>query len=174
MNLNPYAILGVSKDAGEDEIKKAYRKLAKKYHPDVNRNNPAAEQKFKEVGEAYQILSDKQARRSYDEAAQKTAAAAKEPRRQSTDTSDGGAFDIANMAQGMQGSFERYFGIDPQTGKVTREEKLNVNAKKKRTRSIRQPCSKAFFPTSKSEEVYQWTRKKISTWPSRSCAVWSS
>ncbi|EIW19162.1 molecular chaperone DnaJ [Pelosinus fermentans] len=132
MNLNPYAILGVSKDAGEDEIKKAYRKLAKKYHPDVNRNNPAAEQKFKEVGEAYQILSDKQARRSYDEAAQKTAAAAKEPRRQSTDTSDGGAFDIANMAQGMQGSFERYFGIDPQTGKVTREEKLNVNAKKKK------------------------------------------
>jgi curved DNA-binding protein len=129
MNLNPYAILGVSKDAGEDEIKKAYRKLAKKYHPDVNGNNPAAEQKFKEVGEAYRILSDKQARRSYDEAAQKTDAAAKEPRRQSADASDGGAFDIANMAQG---SFERYFGIDPQTGKVTREEKLNVNAKKKK------------------------------------------
>ncbi len=129
MNLNPYAILGVSKDAGEDEIKKAYRKLAKKYHPDVNRNNPAAGQKFKEVGEAYRILSDKKARRSYDEAAQETAAAADEPRRQSAGVPADGAFDIANMAQG---SFERYFGLDPQTGKITREEKLNVNAKKKK------------------------------------------
>ncbi|WP_110955845.1 J domain-containing protein [Massilibacillus massiliensis] len=131
MDFNPYAILGVSKDAGEEEIKKAYRKLAKKYHPDVNRDNPVAEQKFKDVGEAYRILSDKQARRSYDTAAQKTAkTASKEPRRQSFETND--AFDIANMAQGMQGNFERYFGFDPQTGKVTREEKLNVNAKKKK------------------------------------------
>jgi molecular chaperone DnaJ len=130
MALNPYAVLGVSKDAGDDEIKKAYRKLAKKYHPDVNRNNPAAEQNFKEAGEAYRILSDNEARRSYDEAAQKTAA--EEPRRQSTGGRDAGAFafDIANMAQGMQGNFERYFGFDPKTGKVTREEKLNVNNKK--------------------------------------------
>jgi curved DNA-binding protein len=132
MDLNPYAILGVSKNADEEEIKKAYRELAKKYHPDVNRNNPAAEQRFKEVGEAYGILSDKQARRSYDAAEQKKAAAAKEPRRQSSGAPTGGAFDITNMAQGMQNSFERYFGFDPQTGKITREEKLNVNAQKKK------------------------------------------
>lgn len=80
MGLNPYETLGVSKDAGEDEIKTAYRKLAKQYHPDVNRNNLAAEQKFKGVSEAYQILSDKQARRFYDKAAQKTATAAEAPR----------------------------------------------------------------------------------------------
>jgi len=132
MDVNPYAILGVSKDAGEDEIKKAYRKLAKKYHPDVNRNNPLAAQKFKEVGEAYRVLSDKQARRSYDEAARKMDEAAEDARRQPTGAPTGDAFDIANMAQGMPSSFERYFGFDPQTGKITREEKLNVDARKKK------------------------------------------
>ena len=51
-----YEILGVSKDADEKEIKKAYRKLAKKYHPDVNQGDEAAAEKFKEVSEAYEVL----------------------------------------------------------------------------------------------------------------------
>lgn len=53
-----YAILGVSKTATQDEIKQAFRKLARKYHPDVNPNNKQAEARFKEVSEAYEVVSD--------------------------------------------------------------------------------------------------------------------
>lgn len=62
-----YQTIGVSKTASRDEIQKAYRKLARKYHPDVNRNNPAAEKKFKEVTAAYEVISDENRRKWYDE-----------------------------------------------------------------------------------------------------------
>ncbi len=62
-----YEILGVNRDASDDEIKKAYRKLAMKYHPDRNPDNPSAEEKFKEAKEAYEILSDAQKRAAYDQ-----------------------------------------------------------------------------------------------------------
>ena len=62
-----YAILGVSKTASADEIKRSFRKLARKYHPDVNPDNKKAEAKFKEVSEAYEVLSDDEKRQKYDQ-----------------------------------------------------------------------------------------------------------
>jgi molecular chaperone DnaJ len=62
-----YAILGVKKDASTDEIKKSYRRLARKYHPDLNPGDKAAEKKFKEINEAYEVLSDSKKRAEYDQ-----------------------------------------------------------------------------------------------------------
>ena len=62
-----YDVLGVSKNATEDEIKKAYRQLAKKYHPDLNPGNKEAEEKFKEINEANEVLSDPAKRSQYDQ-----------------------------------------------------------------------------------------------------------
>lgn len=61
-----YEILGIKKEADEQEIKKAFRTLAKKYHPDVNQNNTEAEEKFKEINDAYSVLIDPQKRKAYD------------------------------------------------------------------------------------------------------------
>jgi DnaJ-class molecular chaperone len=63
---DPYSILGVSKVASDDEIKSAYRRLARRHHPDMNNNDKSSETKFKEISEAYEILSDKEKRLSYD------------------------------------------------------------------------------------------------------------
>jgi len=62
-----YAVLGVSKDASKDDIKKAYRKLAQKYHPDANKGDAAAESRFKEISEAHSILSNDEKRAEYDQ-----------------------------------------------------------------------------------------------------------
>ena len=63
-----YKALGVSKTATADEIKKSYRKLARKYHPDANKGDPKAEERFKEISEAYNTLSDAKRRKEYDDA----------------------------------------------------------------------------------------------------------
>ena len=62
-----YSILGVNRDASEREIKQAYRRLARKYHPDVNPGDKSAEARFKQINEAYEVLSDKEKRQKYDQ-----------------------------------------------------------------------------------------------------------
>ena len=62
-----YEVLGVDKNASEAEIKRAYRKVAKKYHPDMNPGDKEAEEKFKEAAEAYEVLSDPEKKSKYDQ-----------------------------------------------------------------------------------------------------------
>lgn len=128
----PYEILEVSKTATADEIKKAYRKLAKKYHPDLNPGNKQAEVMFKEISEAYEILSNPLKRREYD--AKIKQQPSQEPQQKHTEKSKGTRtptnpdFDISNMTQG----FEAFFGFHPKTGNITNEAKINSNAKEKK------------------------------------------
>src|SRR3982750_2254912 len=63
---DPYEVLGVARDADETAIKKAFRRLARELHPDVNKHDPDAEEKFKEAAEAYEVLSDAERRATYD------------------------------------------------------------------------------------------------------------
>src|ERR671918_2793953 len=66
MSRDYYEVLGVDRGAGEGEVKKAFRRLARDLHPDVNKHDPEAEEKFKQAAEAYEVLSDPERRRTYD------------------------------------------------------------------------------------------------------------
>jgi curved DNA-binding protein len=89
-----YKILGVDKNASADEIKKVYRKLARKHHPDVNPNNKEAEEKFKEISEAYEVLSDPEKRKKYDQLG------ADWKRYEQAGHGGGGGFDWSKYSQG--------------------------------------------------------------------------
>jgi curved DNA-binding protein len=113
-----YQVLGVGKKATEEEIKKAYRKLAVKYHPDKNQGNKTAEEKFKEVSEAYQVLGDAEKRKQYDKLGanwkqyqqggfeQGPRTGGSRGRTHSYGTPDGDFFD----ASGFSDFFESFFG----------------------------------------------------------------
>lgn len=104
MPRDPYEILGVAREADEAEIKKAFRRLARELHPDVNTDDPAAEEKFKEAAEAYEILSDAERRRTYDAFGY-------------DGLRSGGFHSRAESAGGFQDIFEAIFGrSDPMFG----------------------------------------------------------
>lgn len=116
---NYYEILEVSPKASAEEIKKAYRKLARKYHPDVNPGNKEAEEKFKEINEAYNILIDESKRKNYDDKINGT----DEPRKENVryakkeNVTKGGPtkFDFEDVER----TFERFFGFNPRTKEVS-------------------------------------------------------
>lgn len=121
-----YKVLGVSKSATEDEIKKAYRKLAKQYHPDANRNNPEATEKFKGIGEAYEVLKDPEKRSRYNQLGSNWKAYSRAgdgagagwpggAQWQGTGTGgssdfSGSGFDYGDLGGGFSDFFETFFG----------------------------------------------------------------
>ena len=109
-----YKVLGVSEQAGDEQIKQAYRKLAKKYHPDLNPNDPKAEEEFKKVVEAYETLGDADKRKVYDSKRKKPGAGRSSENTASTRTPD------KNMADFTK-DMEKYFGFSFTGGQSGRQ-----------------------------------------------------
>lgn len=132
MELNYYKLLGVAKGATKDEIKKAYRKIAKKYHPDSNPGDEIAEKKFREATKAYDTLTDEKKRKEYDsisamgQGSAGNVAGNKKPADKKYGSGTMSGFDFSNFT----GNFEQFFGFHPEDGQVS-DEKLNPNRKTK-------------------------------------------
>lgn len=127
MEADYYSVLGVKEDAAGEEIKRVYRKIAKKYHPDSNPGNLEAEKKFKEAAQAYAVLGDEERRRAYDQeqaAAKGAGRNEKKPTGGKSGTQKPADFDFNNMSS----SFEQFFGFEPKSSWVDGE-KMNPNKK---------------------------------------------
>ena len=118
-----YKVLGVGQDASQEEIRKAYRRLAKKYHPDINKDDPSAKERFQEVNEANEVLGNPERRKRYDEYGENWRHADEyEAQRQRYRSNSGGGYDFGGFggfgdfsgrnsnADGFSDFFEQLFG----------------------------------------------------------------
>ncbi|MCH5258655.1 MAG: J domain-containing protein [Lachnospiraceae bacterium] len=121
--MNYYEVLGVPETAEDEQIKHAYRKQAKKYHPDLNPDNPATEAKFKAVVEAYETLSDAEKRKEYDAKRNKKKVFGSQTEKASGNVQ---GMDIGQFTKNM----ERYFGFSFQENQ-TKKQSGNVGSSKK-------------------------------------------
>ena len=125
-----YKILGIPQQADDNQIKQAYRKLAKKYHPDLNPDNPAAEAKFKDIVEAYETLSDPSKRKKYDATlmnSSDTMGANKYTQNTTHNTGAASNINFGNFTKDM----ERYFGFSFHTDQQTAKQNPGNSANKK-------------------------------------------
>lgn len=133
MEKNYYQVLGLDSpgNATQEEIKKAYRRLSKKYHPDANPGDKEAENRFREISEAYAVLGDEIKRKEYDSRLrQARQRQEKKPeqgngRNRKSRTPESREFDISHMSA----NFERFFGFHPESGEI-HEEQLKKTGKK--------------------------------------------
>lgn len=116
---NLYEILGIGRGASEAEIKKAYRQMAKKYHPDLNKGDKIAEERFKEAADAYQVLSNAELKEAYDKGVNQ---GAKRKDRNKSEARNRN-LNFNNITE----DFESFFGFDPKSKEVKMENKKKSN-----------------------------------------------
>lgn len=119
---NFYEILEISHKATKDEIKKAFRKLAKKYHPDININDKTLGEKFQKINEAYSVLKDEKLRKQYDDKLFNNQHTTKQRKSYNTKSKSYNQKnnDIKSTMENLNSQFEQFFGFNPNTNKVKR------------------------------------------------------
>lgn len=143
-----YEIMSISRDSSQEEIKKAYRRLAKKYHPDANPGNKNAEEKFKEINEAYATLGDEDRKKAYD-----LKLDTGKGEQQKTETQGKTAKNPTESRQGyapfnfedVEKSFEQFFGFNPKT----KEKVMKTKGEKKNPLDTSQAFDNYFRPKKK-------------------------
>ena len=120
-----YKVLQISRQASAGEIKSAYRQLAKKYHPDAHPGDQECEVRFREISEAYTILSDEKKRRKYDEELGRQPQKSEHNDKKEETRADQGAGKV--NFEDISRNFESFFGFNPKTKEVVNEQKLNPN-----------------------------------------------